>query len=110
MLKNRKKANPGGDEAGRVGRQPGESGVAVVWRHSTTFLTGGLFRCPHLPPVFSAQLLFFFLIINLLFIFGCIGSSLLCAAFSSCGERGLLLLRCVGFSLRWLLLIVELGL
>ena len=25
-----------------------------------------------------------------LFIFGCVGSSLLCVAFSSCGERGLL--------------------
>lgn len=60
MLKNRKKASPGGDEAGRVGRQPGESGVAVVWRHSTTFLTGGLFRRPLLPPVFSAQFVFFF--------------------------------------------------
>ena len=31
-------------------------------------------------------------------------------AFSSCGERGLLLLRCVGFSLRWLLFVAEHGL
>ena len=33
---------------------------------------------------------FFFFLIYLLFIFGCIGSLLLRTAFSSCGERGLL--------------------
>ena len=32
-----------------------------------------------------------------LFIFGCFGSSLLCAVFSSCGERGLLFLAVQGF-------------
>ena len=34
--------------------------------------------------------LFFFYKLIYLFIFGCIGSLLLCTAFSSCGEQGLL--------------------
>ena len=38
-----------------------------------------------------------------LFIFGCTGSWLLCRAFSSCAEWGLLL-QCAGSSLWWLLL------
>ena len=33
---------------------------------------------------------FFFNLFIYLFIFGCVGSSLLCVGFSSCGERGLL--------------------
>lgn len=37
-------------QAGRRGRRgPGGGRVAVVWRHSATFLTYGLFRCPLLP-------------------------------------------------------------
>ena len=42
----------------------------------------------------------FFFFINL-FIFGCFGSSLLCTAFSSCGEWGLLFV-----AVRWLLIVV----
>ena len=43
------------------------------------------------------------------FIFDCVGSSSLCAAFSSCGERGYSSLRCTGFSLQWLLLLRSSG-
>ena len=44
-----------------------------------------------------------------LYIFGCVGSLLLCTAFSSCGEGGYSSLRCVGFSLQWLLLLRSTG-
>ena len=44
---------------------------------------------------------------NILFIYGCAGSSLLHGLFSSCGEQGLPYLRCNnrGSSLKWLLLL-----
>ena len=42
------------------------------------------------------------------FIFGWVGSSLLCMGFSSCGERVLLFVAVVGFSL-WLLLLQSTG-
>ena len=48
-------------------------------------------------------LLFLFFI----FIFGCIGSSLLCTGFLR--VEGYSLLRCAGFSLRWLLLLQSMG-
>ena len=45
-----------------------------------------------------------------LFIFGCVGSSLLCAGFSLVvASGGYSLLRCAGFSLRWLLLLWSTG-
>ena len=44
------------------------------------------------------------------FIFGCIGSSLLCAGFSLVAESGgYSSLQCVGFSSRWLLIVAEHG-
>ena len=55
---------------------------------------------------------FFFFLINFfyLFIFGCVGSSLLCAGFSLvAASGGYSLLRCAGFSLRWLLLLRSTG-
>ena len=56
----------------------------------------------------------FFIFINvfiyLLFIFGCIGSSLLCAAFSSCGERGLLFVVVRGLLIMVASLVAEHGL
>ena len=46
----------------------------------------------------------------LLFIFGFIGSSLLCVAFSSCGERGPLFVMVSGLLLlQWLLLLRSTG-
>ena len=54
-----------------------------------------------------------FFLINLfiyLFIFGCLGSSLLCAGFSLvAASRGYSSLRCAGFSLQWLLLLRSIG-
>ena len=45
-----------------------------------------------------------------LFIFGCAGSSLLCMGFSLVSANGdYSLLRCAGFSLRWLLLLRSTG-
>ena len=57
------------------------------------------------------SVLFFFLLIYLfIFIFGCIGSLLLCMGFSLVeGSGGYSSLRCVGFSLRWLLLLQSTG-
>ena len=43
-----------------------------------------------------------------IFVFGCAGSSLPYGLFCSWGKRGLYL-QCVGFSLRWLLLLQSLG-
>ena len=44
------------------------------------------------------------------FIFGCIGALLLCLGFSLvAASRGYYLLRCTGFSLRWLLLLRSMG-
>ena len=58
-------------------------------------------------------LIYTFFFINLLiylFIFGCIGSSLLCAGFSLAAvSGGYSSLRCVGFSLQWLLLLQSVG-
>ena len=58
-------------------------------------------------------LIYSFFFINLLiylFIFGCIGSSLLCAGFSLAAvSGGYSSLRCVGFSLQWLLLLQSVG-
>ena len=46
-----------------------------------------------------------------LFIFGCVGSSLLCAwAFSSCGERGLLFVAVLGLLIAVASLVAEHGL
>ena len=42
-------------------------------------------------------------------ILGCVGSSLLCWAFSSCGEQSYSSLGCLGFSLQCLLLLRSLG-
>ena len=42
-----------------------------------------------------------------LFIFGCVGSSLLRAAFSSCGERGLLFIAVHGLLIAVASLVVE---
>ena len=45
-----------------------------------------------------------------LFIFGCVGSSLLRAGFSLVAvSKGYSSLRCAGFSLRWLLLLQSIG-
>ena len=56
---------------------------------------------------------FFFFLINVfiyLFIFGCIGSSLLRAGFSLvAASGGYSSLRCAGFSLQWLLLLQSTG-
>ena len=50
------------------------------------------------------------LFIYLYFIFGCIGSSLLCTGFSlAAASGGYSSLRCAGFSLRWLLLLRSTG-
>ena len=52
---------------------------------------------------------FFFVRVQLLFwlffSFGCAGFFLLCRFFSSCGKQATLELRCLGFSLQWLLLL-----
>ena len=58
-----------------------------------------------MPP--TIKLIFFNKFIYL-FIFGCVGSSLLCAGFLQLRRAGgYSSLRCVGFSLRWLLFVVE---
>ena len=44
-----------------------------------------------------------------LFIFGCVGSSLLCAGFSSCSEQGLLFVAVRGLLIAVASLVVELG-
>ena len=55
------------------------------------------------------KLAFFLKLINL-FIFGCVGSSLLRTGFSLVvASRGYSSLRCVGFSSRWLLLLRSTG-
>ena len=52
----------------------------------------------------------FFLNFIYLFIFGCFGSSLLCEGFSLVAARwGYSSLQCMGFSLRWLLLLQSTG-
>ena len=52
------------------------------------------------------KLFFFFLILfKFLFVFGCVGSSLLLGLFSSYCEWGLLFFAVCSFSLRWLLLL-----
>ena len=54
-------------------------------------------------------LLFFFFLIYF-FIFGCVGSSLLCAGFSLvAASGGYSSLRCTGFSMWWLLLLQSTG-
>ena len=45
----------------------------------------------------------------ILLLFGCAGSFLLHGLFSSCGERGLLSLQCLGFPLWELLLLWSMG-
>ena len=53
-------------------------------------------------------ILFYFLIYFYLFIFGCVGSSLLCTqAFASCGERGLLFIAVRGLLLAVTSLVAE---
>ena len=47
---------------------------------------------------------------KILFILGCVGSSLLCWAFSSCGERGLLFVVVRGFLIVVAPLVAEHGL
>ena len=55
-------------------------------------------------------ILFLFLHLFYLFIFGCVGSLLLCAGLSLVAmSRGYSLLWCTGFSLRWLLLLRSTG-
>ena len=54
--------------------------------------------------------LFFLFFLNLfiyLFIFGCVGSSLLCGLSIVGASRGYSSLWCTGFSLQWLLFVVE---
>ena len=59
--------------------------------------------------VFTIKIVSFFFLINL-FIFGCIGSLLLHVGFLLVvASRGYSLLRCMGFSLRWLLLLGSVG-
>ena len=58
----------------------------------------------------NVSLLFLNKFIYLLFIFGCIGSSLLHAAFSSCGERGLLFVAVRGLLIAVASLVAEHGL
>ena len=61
----------------------------------------------HVPFQISV---FIFFYLFYLFIFGCVGSSLLHAGFSLVvASRGYSSLRCVGFSLRWLLLLPSTG-
>ena len=55
-----------------------------------------------------SNIILFFLIFN--FIFGCIGSSLLCAAFSICSKRGLLFVEVRGLLIAVTSLVVEHGL
>ena len=57
------------------------------------------------------KFLFIYFLKFIYFIFGCIGSSLLCArAFSSCGERGLLFIAVRGLLIVVASLVVEHGL
>ena len=51
-----------------------------------------------------------FFLINYLFVFGCVGSSLLRAAFSSCGEWGLLFVAMRGLLIVVASLVAEHGL
>ena len=51
---------------------------------------------------------FFFFLINL-FIFGCVGFSLLCGLSLAAARGGYSLSRCAGFSLQWLLLLRSTG-
>ena len=54
--------------------------------------------------------IFFFFNFIYLFIFGCVGSSLLCEGFSLvAASGGYSLLQCMGFSLQWLLLLQSTG-
>ena len=65
------------------------------------------------PPIaFNCRILFFLinLFIYLLFIFGCIGPLLLRAAFSCCGERGLLFIAVCRLLIAVASLVAELGL
>ena len=65
--------------------------------------------CPTSCCLSCLALLIFFFFFNIyLFIFGCVGSLLLCAGFLQLRRAGATL-RCVGFSLRWLLLLRSTG-
>ena len=62
------------------------------------------------PPVSSFSLFFLFNKFIYLFIFGCVGSSLLRAGFSLVAvSGGYSSLQCAGFSWRWLLLLRSMG-
>ena len=60
--------------------------------------------------IFTILKIFFFNLYIYLFIFGCVGSSLLCRGLSLVAvSRGYSLLRCAGFSLQWPLLLRSTG-
>ena len=68
---------------------------------------------PRLEAASGYRVFLIIFLLNLfiyLFIFGCVGSSLLCEGFSLVAATGgYLSLQCSGFSLRWLLLLQSMG-
>ena len=75
-------------------------------------LEHSVFRDSLASEAIRTQGSFFFFFINLfiLFIFGCVGSSLLCTGFSSCGEWGLLFVAVRGLLIAVASLVAEHGL
>ena len=74
----------------------------------------GGFSIPKIQPGIFLGKGWYFLFVCLfvmiyLFIFGCVGSSLLYAGFLVAASGGYSLLRCMGFSLQWLLLLQSTG-
>ena len=76
----------------------------------TLYPSSNNYSFPFSPsPWIPLAYFFFFSKFIYLFIFGCVGSSLLLAGFLFAARGGYSLLRCVGFSLWWLLLLWRMG-
>ena len=93
--------------SGRGKRRPVFHGAEQVKRACSGLVNAQT----HLPAQDCAAVFFFlnkFIYFIYLFLVP-LGLRCCARAFSSCGERGLLLLQCTGFSLRWLLLLQSMG-
>ena len=85
--------------------------AGIFWWKSLKYFFSGQKAFHSIPFSFfdyilwTCKFLLFYFILFYLFIFGCVGSLLLCAGFSLvAASGGYSSLRCAGFSLRWLLL------
>ena len=83
--------------------------VMLLFAHPVAILPGFAVLFPPLASCHLSLRIRDCVLLFIYFIFSCTGSSMLQHSLSSCGERGLILLECMGFSLLWLLLLWSTG-